>query len=473
MIGKFKNRMLLFADSFPSIASFLSFRDFKNTLENAENKIEYTTNNKAADSRLSGRSFGTAVKLSRGEFMELDFGQAARFDSVVLWEKGDNCNLFVIYALTDDGWEAVYRQDRILSCHVCYLGGITAKKIRIEIADCKKAVKLRSVYVYNGKKSDPDFKVSQYLRLDQKNFCELFGDKGFSEYYDMVTDVILFDEVFLNEKAEISFRHSEHFFAGQLQSFRKILHNRPVHIWCCIFFDMADDKGKKDLNRTRDFIRRNIEKIKCEIKNFTAKYAIYGVDYDWEYPSTRTQWRAYDLIVKETAKVTRVSVAVSPFTADFGRDAVNAIEHINLMAYDMFDKAGNHSNSFFSGYDSIRKARLCGFSSKQILLGIPTYGRTTDRSEDAWPSFRDDGRQLGMWDNVIHYTYLDSKTNKLKTAKAYLNSYAQVRDKTEIAVMSGIGGVMIFRAFCDAPFTEKYSLHKAVDEVLKSRKSPS
>ncbi len=471
MKNKFKNMLSLAADSIPCIAYFASFCDFKKTLCNVEKKIEYTTVNKAVASNLGNGKFSGTVKLSKGEYVELDFGSTVRFDTVSLWEKGDNCTIFKIYALTNDGWETVYQQDRILSYHTCYLGNTSAKKLRIEITDCKKAVKLRGLYIFQAAKRNDNFKVSQYLRLDQQSFDELLDNKGFSGYYDVVTDVIIFNEVFLNEKAEIAFNHSEDFFSNQLQNFRKILKDRPIRIWCCIFFDRYDNNGKHNLNLTRDFINRNINKITKGLKEFTEKYGIYGIDYDWEYPKKKSQWNAYNLIVKKTAEVTRVSVAISPYITKFSDDVIKTIEHVNVMAYDMFDKMGNHSNSFLSAYGTIRKVRFGGFKDKQILLGIPTYGRTTDRSADAWPSIREDGQSLGMWNNTIHYEYTDARTNKTKISKAYLNSFAQVRDKTAIAFYSNIGGVMIFRAFCDAPFTEKYSLHRAIDEVIKSKKT--
>lgn len=471
MNDKLKNMLLRIADALPCIASFSSFCDFKRTLCNAENKREYTANTKSVASKLGSGTFSGTVKLSKGEYVELDFGDTVGFDTVSLWEKGDRCNLFKIHVLTNDGWETVYQQDRILSYHTCYLGNISARKLRIEIADCKKAVRLRGLYVFQSAKHKGEFKVSQYLRLDQRKFDELSDDEGFSGYYDVVTDVIIFDEVFLNEKAEIAFHHSEEFFSNQLENFRKILNGRPVRIWTCIFFDRYDGDGKRNFDLTRDFINSNIDKIAQNIKAFTEKYSVYGIDYDWEYPSKKSHWRAYNLIIKKTAEVTKVSVAISPFRSKFSDGVIKTIEHVNVMAYDMFDKVGNHSNSFFSGYSTIRKVRFGGFEDKQILLGIPTYGRTTDRSEDAWPSIRDDGQTLGMWGNAIHYKYTESKTNKTKTSRAYLNSFAQVRDKTAIAFDSNIGGVMIFRTFCDAPFTEKYSLHRAIDEVVKNRET--
>ena len=197
---------------------------------------------------------------------------------------------------------------------------------------------------------------------------------------------------------------------------------------------------------------------------------MYGIDYDWEYPNKGYQWKAYDRIIIETAKVTNVSVALPPWGIRLSREAREAVEIVNLMAYDLFDARGDHSNIYVAGYESIAKVEAQGFEREQIFLGIPTYGRTTDASGDAWPSMRADGAGLSKWDNIIeNYKYTDAATGEIKYCDAYVDSYAEVRDKTATAIDNDIGGVMIFRAFCDAPYTEDNSLTKAINEVINQR----
>ncbi len=435
-------------------------------LKNCKNRFSYKTNREGFEKKLNNGIFSEYVNLSKGQPLEIDFGKEVCFDTVTLCEKGDNCLLFEISALKNGEWQTVYRQDRILGWHTCYLGKITAQKLKIEILDCKNDVTLRGLYVYKSEYRKESFKVSQYLRLDQQDFNELIDDEGFSGYYDTVTDVILFEEAFIDENAEIAFNHSEELFARQLETLCKIIGEREVKIWCCLIFDRKDKNGHRNLNMTKDFINKNIVKISHSIKRFTEKYGLYGIDYDWEFPKTLSQWKAYSLIVERTAKFTKVSVALPPWGIMFGSHTVKSIEHVNLMAYDLFDNIGNHSNSYLGGYNAVRKVMNAGFEKRQILLGIPTYGRTVDRSEYAWPTVRDDCRENGMWNNTIQFEYTDLKTGEAKASKAYLNSYAEVRDKTALTLDFGIGGVMIFRAFCDAPYTHPYCLQKAVNEVI-------
>lgn len=462
----FSNFVPTVLNAVPVGADYIAFHDLQKMLKNNKNRFSYKTNREGFEKKLNNGIFSEYVSLSKGQPLEIDFGKEVCFDTVALCEKGDNCLLFEISALKNGEWQTVYRQDRILGWHTCYLGKITAQRLKIEILNCKNDVTLRGLYVYKSEYRKESFKVSQYLRLDRQDFNELINDEGFSGYYDAVTDVILFEEAFIDENAEIAFNHSEELFARQLEAFRQILGNRPVKIWCCLFFDRKDKNGKRDHNLTKEFVNSNIVKISYSIKNFTEKYGLYGIDYDWEFPRTLSQWKAYSLIVERTSKFTKVSVALPPWGIMFGGHTVKSIEHVNLMAYDLFDNAGDHSNSFIGGYNAIRKVMNAGFDKEQILLGIPTYGRTVNRSEYAWPTVRDDGKENGMWNNTIQFEYTDLENGESKTSKAYLNSYAQVRDKTALSFDFGIGGIMIFRAFCDAPYTHPYCLHKAVNEVI-------
>lgn len=436
----------------------------KRVPEIPENTIEYTK----ASKKLNDGSLNSCITLKKGDVIEADFEKETEFDTVALYEKGDGCNEFKLYAEKDGEWELIYDQDRILAYHLCFVGKTTTQKLRLEITDCSDdGVKLREMSVYSADKTDREVRVTQYLRLDVNDFSTLVGDSGFSGYYDVVTDPILFGEVSLDENASVCFNHSEEFFASQLESFRKILGERTVNIWCCVAFDKGESR---DYETTSNFVRNNIDTISKNLKAFVEKYGLYGIDYDWEYPTKKSHWKAYDLIVEETAKFTEVSVALPPWGIKFSKSAREAITNVNVMAYDLFDGRGDHSSAYTGGYEAIEKVREFGFDASQILLGIPTYGRTVDKSEYAWPTIRDDGGDFGEWGKFIeNYSYKNSDTGENGSADAYLNSYAEARDKTATAIDEEIGGVMIFRAFCDAPFTSEYSLTRAIGEAIAER----
>lgn len=438
----------------------------KRTPDLVENSLDYTCSNK----KLNDGNLSNTVKLSEGEYIDIDFEKEVAFDTVSLYEKGDNCNEFNIYINNNGEWELVYKQDRIMAYHLCFIGEVTTDRLRLEIADCNKDVKIKEMSVYLSEKTDREIRVTQYLRFDVYDFETLLNDEGFSGYYDVVTDPIIFGEVYMDSNANICFYNGEEQFAKQIDNLKKMIGNRNVRIWCCIFFDQHDADGNRDYEATMNFVNSNIDTINANIKTFVDKYQLYGIDYDWEYPKNGKQWKAYDLIVEETAKYTKVSVALPPWQIKFSDSAKKCIENVNVMAYDLFDERGDHSNAYNAGYEAICKVRDFGFDDSQILLGIPTYARTTDKSEYAWPTVRDDGKQLGKWGKIVEdYSYTDENTGEQKNCDAYLNSFAEARDKTATAIDESIGGVMIFRAFCDSDYTNEYSLHRAIHEAIEER----
>lgn len=429
-------------------------------------ELTFSAENESDLKKVTDGQLSTGITLSAGKSMEIDLGGEKTFDQIVLREKGDNLNKFSISVQKGGKWEKVYEGDRILEYRLCYIGEVTADKVRITAEDCIEPVELSEVQVRMSVSPERETKVSQYICFDA-HFDEMAAraDNSFSGYYNVVTDAIIIGTVTLDEKGNVIIADGEEKFAERMEAFRKAIGENGTRIWVTVGFDMKDAEGNRDHDATAKFVNENIEAITANIKAFTEKYGIYGVDYDWEYPEKSSQWKAYDKIITETAKVTKVSIALPPWGIKLSDEAVEALEHVNVMAYDLFDERGDHANSFVAGWDAIRNVMKSGIPAEKILLGVPTYGRTTDKSGDAWPSYKD--YDLGKWGNLIKdYPYTTADGEK-KTCDAYVNSYGQVRDKTALAMSSGIGGIMIFREGCDSDYTEQYCLHRAVEEVIE------
>lgn len=429
-------------------------------------ELTFSAENESDLKKVTDGKLSTGITLSAGKSMEIDLGGEKTFDQIVLREKGDNLNKFSISVQKGGKWEKVYEGDRILEYRLCYIGEVTADKVRITAEDCIEPVELSEVQVRMSVSPERETKVSQYICFDA-HFDEMAArtDNSFSGYYNVVTDAIIIGTVTLDEKGNVIIADGEEKFAERMEAFRKAIGENGTRIWVTVGFDMKDAEGNRDHDATAKFVNENIEAITANIKAFTEKYEIYGVDYDWEYPEKSSQWKAYDKIITETAKVTKVSIALPPWGIKLSDEAVEALEHVNVMAYDLFDERGDHANSFVAGWDAIRNVMKSGIPAEKILLGVPTYGRTTDKSADAWPSYKD--YDLGKWGNLIKdYPYTTADGEK-KTCDAYVNSYGQVRDKTALAMSSGIGGIMIFREGCDSDYTEQYCLHRAVEEVIE------
>lgn len=441
----------------------------------ADAKIGQTKDTSGNEKLIDGKDGSSAVFNSANSSIDIDFGKTVTFNNIVLKEDTDNVELFRIHALVGEEWKMIYEQDRILSYRMCYVENTTASKIRFEIVESRGKVKINELEVYNiAKKNASDFRVTQYLVMIDKDIDkneitfeigDVLNDAGFSGNYDVVTDIMLIGNLKLTNDGEIGFTNGiiEEEFSKSLKDLRTIIGDRDVKIRATIF-----NNPNGDLKLDNTFLNEKRESINTSVKAFVNKYNLDGVDYDWEYPKTGAQWKTYSQLIIDTAKYTSVTVALPPWGIKLSKEAIKNIDFVNVMTYDLFDERGDHSNIYIGGLKGIDDLVKSGFEREQICIGLPSYGRTTNGSGDAWPAAVD-YPELGKWGNIIkdfpYKTEIDGVI-KETTCDAYVNGYAISRDKTVLALQAKIGGIMIFRARCDAPYTYQYSMHRAINDVI-------
>lgn len=446
----------------PNLASDASIAYASNNVKNAKNLVDGKDGSKTV---FDGKKRGV---------IDVDFGKEVTFNTVVLKESTDNVKLFRLYAEKDGDWEMIYEQDRIWTYRMCYTETITTSKLRIDIVDAQGAVKIKDMGVYNLEKKDvSNFRVTQYLVMMDKNEAgemtfqmeDVIDDAGFTGNYDVVTDIMLIGAIRLTKDGTVSFGNfTEEEFAENLANLRLIIAGRNVNIRATVF-----NNPYGDYNQDKDFLNSKRETINASLKAFVEKYNMDGLDYDWEYPTTGAQWKAYGQLVSDTAQYTSVSVALPTWGIQFSKSVIEKIDFVNLMTYDLFDNRGDHSNIYIGGLDGVSKLIRQGFAPNQICLGLPSYGRTVDGSANAWPEAKNYQDELGKWGNIIQDFEYTDKVDGIevkKTNTAYVNGYAISRDKTLLAMQMQLGGIMIFRARCDSPYTYEYSMHRAIGDTL-------
>ena len=404
-----------------------------------------------------------------GSSAVIDFREAKTFNTVTLRESTDNVELFRLYYKDSTGhFVMFYEQDRIDKFRLCAFENITSRYVKIEIVKAKSLVILKDLQVTFEAKKEKGFKVNAYITCGGRQLENRTNDPGFTGYFDVITDVIMIGSHTLTETGEVVCNDGEGNFAKDIADVRTAIGGRDVKIWVCVF-NTVRTNGENDNERTANAIFNNVDVMAQNLLNFAVKYGLEGIDFDWEYPGTESQWNAYSLLIEKIdvklATVNKkVSVALPPWGVGLSKTAINALDCVNLMCYDLFDKRGDHSSMYVAGAKALEYMIEQGYPQEKVYMGIPFYGRPSDGGA-VWPVFSE---KFGKWGN-INEDFVYQKDGQTVKMPSYHNGFAMVRDKTATAVALGFSGIMIFESKCDMPYTYQYSLHKAVKEVLDQR----
>ncbi len=400
-------------------------------------------------------------------------------DTLVLEEKADKVTNFGVYGKKDDGsYSLVYRQDRIDRYRVCSLDGIVTDELRIEIFSALGKTKIDSVKAYDSTKErrEKPFRVTEYLTTEKGKLQKNENNPDFVGYFDKVTDIICIGEIGMNSAAEIVYGEGKDDFENDVATLRRIKEDMNIAVSVNIQSMTGADNGRNEPEGVKKWINRNIDKIITNMTAFAREFGIDAIDIDWEYPNKKSQWDAYSTLITRLSSALKeegrfITVAVAHWGVKFSKEACEAIEYVNLMTYDIFDERGEHASHYVTGKSAVEQfLTSTNFKPKQVMLGLSFYGRTVNGSGNAWPDMNWDynvnGKSLGKWGNYVKdFEYVEDGLTKY--CDAYVNGYAMNRDKTTYAIASGLGGVMIFRMCCDAPYSYEYSLHKAIAEAME------
>lgn len=422
---------------------------------------------------------GATVTKTQDGGREYRLPAAQEVDTIIVREKTDNVARFLIRVKEEGSreWQTVYQQDRIGAYRICRLDrSYRIEELKLEIAekyDASASVELSDAgaFMLAGTLAKrEDFRVVDYLRIDGDIFQGREDDlRG---YLSCVSDVIILGTVSFGADGKLVYSEGKQTFAEKIAFLRACAGERRINVTVSV------GVKQKDNDATRKYIDKYLDTMAQELQAFVSDNRLDGIDYDWEYPENLFQWNAYDALVKKSCEIMHasgrtVSVALAPWGCGFSKTVSQKIDYVNLMSYDLFDERGEHAGYYHTTVEAVNEIlNKSHFQPEQICLGLSFYGRTADRSGNAWPDYYWDyvsnGASLGKWGNRIpDFQYRDEEGN-LCESDGYVNGYAMNRDKTAYAYAHELGGVMIFRALCDSPYAYEYSLHKAVAQTLSA-----
>lgn len=436
--------------------------------------VSASDNSKSSDKIIGDKSGGWTTKVE-GSSVEITFKQRITFNTVVIEENTDNVMEFnIFYQDGNSEYQFLYKQDRIDKYRLCATEDTSANKIKIVFDKFDKKVSIDNLSVYYLKDRKGEFRVNSYLNsnmVGDTNKTQIQDGEGkpeFEQWFKSLTDVTIIGVVNLTTDGRIDYTTGEDNFHKDVELLNKFNPNMKVHV--TILLGLVPGEFKKNNNAIKKVVNEKMDVIQASVKEMVEKHNLDGVDYDWEYPQTPSEWSAYNKLIIGTKKAINgreISVALWPYGVNFSTEARSIIDTVNIMGYDQFDDRGDHSSIYEMGRKTIDYFIGLKFSREQLRLGMPFYGRTADKYA-IWTQFDD---SYGKWGNYKDgFTYKNADGVEVES-RVYTNGYAMVRDKTALAMANDLGGIMIFSSNSDGSGTAEYSLHKAVSEVISQRMS--
>ena len=433
-----------------------------------------------------------------GQFLEITFSEPVSFNTVVLRENGNYISGFSFVTPDEneeyptDGYgyfeNFFYRQqDRIERYRYCTFDAVEVTTFRIyfNYVDEGKELSMSEVEIYNvaPKEYTQDFRVFNYYTA--ADLAAMTDDELSAELRrGVITDMILISMVFwepdgtmiyaadpttytlLPDNSNYMDQYTEDptYFNSLVDRVHSIAAPLGINV-CLDLFPIKDADGNfvHGLPGNMDTLMENITALVAEDDR------IDGIDFDWEYPNGVTEWKYYgDLIMRvseaidSTGKDKYISLALSADNVRLTQEQIDAVDFVQMMAYDRFDiKDGNHSSFRSGAYSSMRYFVNIGFKPSQLVLGLPAYGRP-DGWQSIWTNYdygapvsatQDFSTPYTYWDNIqwLYYTGtdLDGGTYDNALLKSWVNGAALVADKTAYVIEQGFAGMMIWRESTD------------------------
>ena len=395
--------------------------------------------------------------------VEFSLEKAQTFNAISFKEHRNYVTDYIIEAKLSGEWVQIYRQDEMGTRTGILDKTFTAKDFRLTLTLSDERGGISEITFSEEKAKSIDFvNVGYYTasRLDRiraNSFSELKG----------LTDIILFDFGAWNKDGEFvwSSEYDEEYLKATIEEVHRELNGEPIRIWFSLQnYHKASTTDQVELFATEE-VRQRLADYAVEL---CQKYDFYGIDIDYEYPQYSKidpvlAWSNYDKFLKLAADTLhkagyKFSAAMSPISVKLSKETVEAIDRVNIMAYDLIDSNGRHS--------SYARANMCvvyftdlGFKPSQLILGLPFYTKTTTN----------EGGQayywiVNRWRGAIKPWVNSAYTNRYVF---HFNGAYLIRDKVFYSINNNLGGVFCWCVGSDVPDTDSRSLSLSVEETIK------
>ncbi len=276
-----------------------------------------------------------------------------------------------------------------------------------------------------------------------------------ASHFADVTDIILFSAAKFDAEGKITLSPD---LDRMVEILREKAGDRPrIHL---NFFgpgSIGGDTWEDQMRSQAEQLKKAFDSgiLETGIKDVLEEYGFDGFAFDYEYPIEKEHRDNFGNFLISLDKTLgddySILCAMMPFAAEYSRQAIKAIDMVELMCYDVWDSDGTHS-SLGNAQSLVKDMLKLGYKRTQIDMGIPFYARPTTR-EGVWYDY------VNCWDKIDENGLM---TDEERGLVASFNTPDVVYQKTEWAIRQGLGGVMIWHYSCDVPAENEASLFNAV-----------
>lgn len=167
------------------------------------------------------------------------------------------------------------------------------------------------------------------------------------------------------------------------------------------------------------------------LKQYCIDHGFKGAVLDWEPVSSETDRDHYTQFIQELKTAfspsnLSLSVAVSALGSEFNPSAVNDIDRLHIMAYDMQTDASLPHSAYEGALSAINHWETFGFPRSKMILGLPFYGRDADGGYHAYKEIIRQYAPGPELDEINGINFNGIQTIKAKTRYTVENHYRGV-----------------------------------------------
>lgn len=390
----------------------------------------------------------------------LKLGGMQEINIVEIKEQGSNVRAFRIEAKIQGKWETIYTNDLIEGYHLAVLEeDIRTNEIRLVIEDEVSPAIITEFQVryLEPVKRDEAFTNTAYL---SGNYFEHGWDYINPDNFKSVTDIIMIGNFSFDNTGEYvlvghdstglektTYPWDSEFAITNFPNWKEsVTKYTDSDIWISITCHKQGSTGTPN-GATDAFHDKEVRtQFLNDLVSFAKLYDITGYDIDWEYPNTVSQWQDYNNLILEASKLfvengLKLSSAQAIGTG-LSLESLNALDRINIMAYDNYGTTNNHSTFYNSAVKIIDNFKSKGIDPQKLILGVPYYGVKVDSYFEQWD-------YKHIYNQMIEANEFDRGKN-LYDGWGF-NGPNVMRDKVVYALEQGIGGIFCWQMKNDIP----------------------